>query len=52
MEKFIGIGFVILCVAILVGITGVLRYQVSIHKEKVEISPVTEINQSNNTTDE
>lgn len=51
MEKFIGIGFVILCVSVLVGITGILGYQVSIHKEKVEISPATEINH-NQTTDE
>ena len=52
MEKYLGIGFIILCVSVLVGIAGILRYQVSIHKEKVEISPATEINQSKNTTDE
>lgn len=52
MEKFIGVGFVFLCVSVLVGITGILGYQVSVHKEKVEISPVTEINQSNKTTNE
>ena len=52
MEKYLGIGFVVLCVAVLVGITGILGYQVSIHKEKVEISPATDINQSKNTTNE
>ncbi len=52
MEKYLGIGFVVLCVAVLVGIAGILGYQVSLHKEKIEISPATEINQSKNTTDE
>ena len=52
MEKYLGIGFIVLCVAVLVGIAGILGYHVSLHKEKVEISPVTEINQSKITTDE
>ncbi len=52
MEKYIGIGFVVLCLAVLAGIVGVLGYQLSINKEKIEISPATEINQSNKTTDE
>lgn len=50
MEKYIGIGFVILCLAVLAGVVGVLRYQFHLDNEKVDISPVTNINQSNNTT--
>ena len=53
MEKYIGIGFVILCLAVLAGIVGILRYQFSIDKEKIDISPATtNTNQSNRTTDE
>ena len=45
MEKYLGIGFVILCLAILVGIIGIVRYQFYIDKEKVNISPTkTDIN--------
>ena len=50
MEKYLGIGFIILCLAVLVGIVGILGYQLYIDKEKVEISPATNINQSNKTT--
>ena len=50
MEKYLGIGFVILCLSVLVGIVGILGYQLYIDKEKVEISPATNINQSNKTT--
>jgi hypothetical protein len=52
MEMYIGIGFVLLCLAVLAGIIGILRYQLSANKEKIEISPATEINQSKNTTHE
>ena len=50
MDKYIGIGFLILCLAVLVGIVGIFGYQFVLNKEKVDISPVTNINQSNNTT--
>ena len=52
MEKYLGIGFIILCVALLVGITGIVGYQISIHKEKIEITPADNFNQSNKTTDD
>lgn len=39
MEIYIGIGFVILCIAVLVGIIGILKYRFSLSKEKVDISP-------------
>lgn len=53
MEKYIGIGFVILCLAVLAGIVGILGYQLHLSKEKVDISPAKAyINQSKNTTDE
>ena len=39
MEIYIGIGFVILCLAVLVGIIGIFKYQFSLSKEKVDISP-------------
>ena len=53
MQKYIGIGFVILCLAVLAGIVGILGYQLHLDKEKVDISPATaNINQSNNTTKE
>ena len=41
MEIYIGIGFVILCLAVLVGIIGIFKYQFSLSKEKVDISPTT-----------
>ena len=41
MEIYIGIGFVILCLAVLVGIIGIFKYQFSLNKEKVDISPTT-----------
>lgn len=45
MEKYIGIGFVILCLAVLVGIVGLIGYKFYIGKEKVNISPTkTDIN--------
>ena len=53
MEKYIGIGFVILCLAVLAGVIGVLGYQFHLDKEKVDISPAeANINQSNNSTNE
>ncbi len=48
-KKFISIGFMFLCLAILVGIMGIFGYQLFINKEKVDVSPVTEINQFNST---
>lgn len=51
MDKSIGIGFVILCLAILAGVVGILGYQFHISKEKVDISPAKDnTNQSNKTT--
>ena len=48
MEKYIGIGFVILCVSVLVGVIGAIGYQFHMRKEKVDISPAkANINQSN-----
>lgn len=54
VEKYIGIGFVILCLAVLAGVIGVLGYQFHLDKEKVDISPAeAHINQSqNNSTNE
>ncbi len=53
MEKYIGIGFVILCLSVLAGVVGILGYQFHTDKEKVDISPAkANINQSNNSTDE
>ena len=52
MEKYIGIGFVILCLSVLAGVIGILGYQFRLDKEKVDIRPATNINQSNITTDE
>ena len=46
-EKYIGTGFIILCLTILVSIVGILGYTLHIDKEKVDISPSTNINQSN-----
>ena len=39
MEKYIGAGFVILCLTLLVGIIGILGYQIHIHKKIVDIRP-------------
>ena len=54
MEIYIGIGFVILCLAVLVGIIGIFKYQFSLSKEKVDISPTkTNIeNKTNNPSNE
>ena len=49
-NKYISIGFMFLCLAILVGTIGIFGYQLFINKEKVEVSPVTNLNQSNNST--
>ena len=49
-DKYISIGFVILCLSVLVCTIGIFGYQLFISKEKVEVSPVTNINQSKNTT--
>ena len=46
MEIYIGIGFVILCLSVLVGIIGIFKYQFSLNKEKVDISP-TQANTDN-----
>lgn len=46
MEKYIGIGFVILCFAILAGIVGIFKYHFSATKEKVVISPEADNNKS------
>lgn len=50
MNQYLGIGFVILCICVLVGMVGIFGYQLFINKEKVEISPATNNNQSKNTT--
>lgn len=53
MDTYIGIGFVILCLAVLAGIIGFFGYQLHLDKEKVDISPAKAyINQSNQSTDE
>ena len=54
MEIYIGIGFVILCLAVLAGVIGILRYQLHLDKEKVDISPAkTNINHNpKSSTDE
>lgn len=42
MESFlllVGIGFVILCIGLLVGFTGIFKYIVKLSKEKIEVSP-------------
>ena len=39
MEKYIGIGFIILCFAILIWVIGIVKYQLHIDKEKINISP-------------
>lgn len=52
METFLGIGFVFLCLAVLVGIAGIVRYHLYIDKEKVDISPAADTNQSKKSTDE
>ncbi len=47
MEKYIGIGFVILCLTVLAGVIGILGYQFHLDKEKVDIRPATaNINQN------
>jgi len=53
MQKYIGVGFVILCLAVLAGVIGCFGYQFYAGKEKVDISPAEAyINQSNNSIDE
>ena len=46
MEYFIGVGFVVLSIAVLVGICGIVGYAIHIHKKKVDISPKTNIDNS------
>lgn len=48
MDKYIGIGFIILCLAVLAGIVGILGYHFYADKEKIDISPASaNINFSN-----
>ena len=45
MDSFIGIGFVVLSVAVLIGICGIVGYGNHIHKKDVDISPAqTKVN--------
>ena len=45
MDSFIGIGFVVLSVAVLIGICGIVGYGIHIHKKDVDISPAqTKVN--------
>ena len=46
METYIGVGFIILCLAVLVGIIGIFAYRLYIDKEKIDINPAEDINQS------
>ena len=49
METFIGIGFIVLCMAVLIGISGIVRYCIHIHKKNIDISPAqTDIEKINN----
>ena len=53
MDNYIGIGFVILCLCVLVSILGIFGYQLYKDKEKTDISPAkANISKSKNTTDE
>ena len=38
MDTFLGIGFVVLSVAVLIGICGIVGYGIHIHKKDVDIS--------------
>lgn len=52
MDKYIGIGFIILCFSVLAGMLGILGYQFHKNKENVDISPAkTNINKSNKDND-
>ena len=50
MEIYIGIWFVILCLAVLVGIIGILKYQFKLDKDKADISPTTNIDHPHNSS--
>ncbi len=50
MEIHIEIRFIILCLAVLVSIIGILKYQFKLDKDKVDISPQTNIDQPNNSS--
>ena len=52
MERYIGLGFIFLCLSVLVGIIGIIGYHISINKEKIDISPITNTNQSHNNSNE
>ena len=50
MEKYLGIGFIILCLSVLVGIIGILGYHLYIDKEKkVPTKLIVEDNNQNTT---
>ena len=52
MEYFLGIGFVVLSIAVLIGICGIVGYCIHIHNKKIDISSgKTDINKFNNYTD-
>ena len=53
MERYLGIGFIILCLSVLAGVICNYGYELHIGKEEADISPAkTNISASNNTIDE
>ncbi len=49
MYTLVGIGFVILCVTILVAVAGIFGYIVHITKKKLEVAPAKVNSKSNDT---
>lgn len=48
MKTYIGIGFIILCLAVLTGIAGFFGYMIHITKKEFDIAPNQETSNSNN----
>ena len=44
MDIYIEIGFIFLCISVLVGIIGIIKYHFLMTKEKIDIGPATDIN--------
>ncbi len=48
MNIYVGIGFIFLCLAVLVGVVGIFGYKLFCDREKVEVAPKDNTQPKNN----
>ena len=47
MEIYIGIGFIILCLALLVFVTGIVGYTIKLTRKELDVAPTKSTSSSN-----